>query len=471
MNEQQTLETTVFIMFYGGVTVLSLIACLYLLFRRGNAFAADVTSPARLRHWTAVFFAAFTLGHLWYLPSYFSSSNDDMILTGLIGGLLDTMIIFPLAIIILFCMLQDRKRPLWPAALMVAPLVAGMAWSIYCRSMDFLPVIRVYFLLMCMGLGIYMVREVRRYGRWLRDNYADLEHKEVSQSLVVMAIILFVFVFYVAGYGLPAYEYVTQMVGTILICFLLWRVETLSDLSLSQSVLPSEEEEPVTAENQEDYALAQASDDNTRALLKEHCEDTELYLLHDLTLYQLAKTIGTNRTYLTRYFARQGTTYNAYINSLRIKHFVSLSREAAAAQRPFTAQKLAHESGFQSYSTFSLAFKQRMGQTASSWMRELLAAALIIFGFSFLTSCSSSDNDPKPDTTVLDQWEAGKTVTTEAITAFGGFDRCFAAEPIPDGVWQRMQGKTYKENPYIQREDLRHVKALLRPRLGLPLQD
>ena len=69
MNEQQTLETTVFIMFYGGVTVLSLIACLYLLFRRGNAFAADVTSPARLRHWTAVFFAAFTLG--WQSSSCF----------------------------------------------------------------------------------------------------------------------------------------------------------------------------------------------------------------------------------------------------------------------------------------------------------------------------------------------------------------------------------------------------------------
>jgi len=29
-----------------------------------------------------------------------------------------------------------------------------------------------------------------------------------------------------------------------------------------------------------------------------------------------------------------------------------------------------------------------------------------------------------------------------------------------DGVWQRMQGKTYKENPYIGRDDLRHIRAL-----------
>ena len=33
-------------------------------------------------------------------------------------------------------------------------------------------------------------------------------------------------------------------------------------------------------------------------------------------------------------------------------------------------------------------------------------------------------------------------------------------KPIPDDVWQRMQDKTYKENPYIGRDDLRHIRAL-----------
>ena len=58
-------------------------------------------------------------------------------------------------------------------------------------------------------------------------------------------------------------------------------------------------------------------------------------------------------------------SYNVYINDLRIKHFVSLYREAIAANRSFTAQQLAHDSGYQSYSTFSLAFKQRMGQSVT----------------------------------------------------------------------------------------------------------
>ncbi len=64
------------------------------------------------------------------------------------------------------------------------------------------------------------------------------------------------------------------------------------------------------------------------------------------------------------------------------------------------------------------------------------------------------------DTRALTEWQAGKTVTDEEIEAFGGIDKCFAAEPIPDTVWNRMQGKTYKDNPYIGRSDLRHIRAL-----------
>jgi len=51
-------------MFYAVLAALSLVACFYLLFRRGNAFARDITPPVRLRRWTAVFFAAMTLSHL-----------------------------------------------------------------------------------------------------------------------------------------------------------------------------------------------------------------------------------------------------------------------------------------------------------------------------------------------------------------------------------------------------------------------
>lgn len=80
---------------------------------------------------------------------------------------------------------------------------------------------------------------------------------------------------------------------------------------------------------------------------------------------------------------------------------------------------------------------------------------LFIMGMS---SCAHTHNDI--DSIALRQWQAGRTVTAQAIEDFGGVEKCFASEPIPDGVWARMQGKTYKENPYIGRADLRHIRAL-----------
>ncbi len=176
----QIREDHLYIMLYAVVTTMAMMACCYLLFRRANAIAPDITSSARLRRWAGVFFASIALNHVWYMPIAFLSASEDIVMTDLIGGLLDFMTVFPLAIAVLFVMLQDRRRPLWPVAVMMAPI---------------------------------------------------------------------------------------------------------------------------------------------------------------------------------------------YINGLRIQHFVNLYRKSAANHQPITAQKLAYQSGFRSYNTFSVAFKKRMGMTATEWMR------------------------------------------------------------------------------------------------------
>ena len=104
--------------------------------------------------------------------------------------------------------------------------------------------------------------------------------------------------------------------------------------------------------------------------MEERCVVTRLYLQHDLTILQVAQAIGINRFYLSQYFSSHGTTYNAYINNLRINHFVSLYRETVQTNQSIVAQQLASDSGYRSYSTFSLAFKQRMGKSVTAWMRN-----------------------------------------------------------------------------------------------------
>ena len=362
----QIRDDTFFLMFYASVVMLALIACCYLLFRQGNAFAKDITPPTRLRRWTAAFFGSVALCHLWYLPMYFLTSPDDVKLGSLIAGLLDSMTIIPLTIIVLLTMLQDRRRPLWPVAVMIAPLIVGLTWCIASRSGDLLPVLYAYFLLMWLGVIIYMVCAIRQYGRWLRDNYADLEHKEVWQNFLVLGIFLLVYVIYSLDEGGLIFEYAMEVTDVILICYLVWRVETLSDLSIHTT---DEEEEIVTTENVEDNKLPLSIRNSIESLLQQHCIDTRLYLQNDLSIFQLAQSIGTNRFYLSQYFSSQGTTYNAFINNLRINHFVSLYQGAVTAKRSFTAQQLAQESGFHSYRTFSDAFKRKMGQSVTAWMK------------------------------------------------------------------------------------------------------
>ena len=228
---EQIREYPFYIILYSVVMALAMQSCCYLLFRRNNAFASDIQSPLRLRRWTAALFASITLSHIWYMPILFLTSSNDMMLSFLIGTLLDCITFFPLAIIVLLTMLQDRRRPLWPVVVMVVPLVVIIALCIANSSDALFPLLNGYLLLMSICLIIYMVRALRQYGRWLRDNYADLEHKEVWQSFVVLAIILFVFGIYsVTNLGW-VYQYILQLNAIVLICYLLWRVETLSDLS------------------------------------------------------------------------------------------------------------------------------------------------------------------------------------------------------------------------------------------------
>ena len=345
---EQIQGEVLFIMFYGAAAMLSLTACCYLLFRDGNAFIADVTSPIRLRRWVAALFASMFLSHVWYMPTYYLSSNEDIMLSAIVGAVLDFMMLIPLAIVVLLVMLQDRRRPLWPVFMMI-------------------PMFYIYYLLLAIGFIIYIVRATRQYGRWLRENFADLEHKEVWQSFMILAIILLIFFFYAFESQSPANKYVTQLNNIILVCLLLWRVETLSVLSIPVN---DAEEEALTTENVDDNALPLSIRSSIGLLLQKHCIDKQLYLQHDLNLLQLAKVIGTNRLYLSQYFSSQGTTYNEYINHLRIDFFISLYHKAVATHRHYTAQQLAIESGFRSYNTFMRVFKQRMGQNVRKWMDE-----------------------------------------------------------------------------------------------------
>jgi AraC-like DNA-binding protein len=352
--EQIPTEEILFLILYGITGAVPAFAAVYLLLRRGNAFAPDVTPPVRLHRWTAAFFIVMSLAHVWWILFYIYSGDLHSV-SNLVLATLDCLLLFITIAGTMLAMLQDRRRPVWPALVIMIPFVAlAAAFMAYPSSL--LEQMTAYYILLLYVLFTgYMVVMIRQYGRWLNDNYADLENKKVWLSQMVALVSMLLFIFYVFANDM-VFIWLIHIVELVLVGLLLWRVETLPQL-------PTLAEQPTAAPVTIDLAQIEQ-------LLAEHCVDTQLYLQHDLTLQQLAQAVGTNRFYLSQYFSRQGITYNTYINNLRINHFIRHYQEVAASQQPVGAQQLAQESGFRSYSTFSRAFTQRMGQSVTAWMRE-----------------------------------------------------------------------------------------------------
>ena len=352
---QTPTQLILFFILYGITGAMPFFAAVYLLLRRGNAFAPDVTPPVRLRRWASAFFAVAALGHVWWYLFYIYS-HDLQSAGYVVVVVLDCVALLTTIAGTLLAMLQDRKRPVWPAFAAMVPFVALGVLQILFPEMSFLVIATIYILSIYVLFSVYMVFAVRQYGRWLNDNYADLENKKVWLSQTVSLVCLLLFILYTLVDTDTIY--ILHVIELVLFGLLLWRVETLPQL-------------PTQPQTQQPTAAPVTIDlSHIEQLLKEYCVDTQLYLQHDLSLQQLAQTIGTNRSYLSQYFSRQGITYNTYINSQRVNHFIKRYEEAVAAGQHVAAKQLAHESGFRSYSTFSLAFKQRTGQTVTAWIRD-----------------------------------------------------------------------------------------------------
>ena len=374
MPEQITPLSILYLLLHGAGTAVAVVLFLYLLLCRGKAIAPDITPPARLRRWAAALFGVMALAHIWWILFYTYSDDTRSVIYGLLVAI-DCMVLPFVFVGTLLTMLQDRRRPLWPIVVYMTPCAVLAVLQIALPSVDLTTPNKIYGLVIVVAFIVYMVVSVRQYGQWLRDNYADLEHKEVwvSLTLLIGLMVLLMSFEYTDNYVIST---IAHLIGFPLAGLLLWRVETLSDLS-TDSLMPRSAQEDASQSKRSAMPLSEAKSLSSKGeishigqLLAKHCEDTQLYLQPDLTLAQLSAAIGVNHYYLSQYFASQDTSYYAYIHDLRVRHFIARYRELAAAHEPIVAQQLAQESGYHSYSTFSTAFKQRMHKSVTAWMRE-----------------------------------------------------------------------------------------------------
>ncbi len=365
MEQHYLFENIILFPLYGAIIMLSLAASIYLLLRPYNALSRDITPPVRLRRWAAALLVFMGISHLWWLFIYYGFPNSDPFNRILLCTALDTGIILPVIMCTMLVMLQDRRRPLWPVAV-ATTFALAMLLAIYVLGIRKATFVALPVVLFLLSFCMMMVYATKQYERWLLDNYADLQHKEVRTTFIVMAVFMLIIIAYYFANDYFFFQVFIEVVDILFIFILLWRVvtlQTLTEPAVDDNIAAPADSEKVEQRTDPINAKLQT-------LLQQYCVAGQYYLKHDASLTQLARIMGTNTTYLSQHFAQQGLTYNAYINSLRIEHFERLYREALSTHQSATATELAAQCGFRSYKAFSAAFKQKKGQTVSRWMSE-----------------------------------------------------------------------------------------------------
>lgn len=106
--------------------------------------------------------------------------------------------------------------------------------------------------------------------------------------------------------------------------------------------------------------------------LEKLVEEKKIYLNPDLNLSDLAKQIGTNKTYLYLYLKQvKQTSFSNYINSLRITLETTRLLETMTDEHPYSINEISTMAGFQSISTFRRAFYNQYGCTATAYLKRL----------------------------------------------------------------------------------------------------
>ena len=102
MYEYLGLQDVFFLMLYGGAALVALVAAVYLLLRRGNAFVGEeIRSSKRLRRWTAALLMAMAASHVWWYVIGIYWLADDRLVRTITTITLDYATLVPLAMAVL----------------------------------------------------------------------------------------------------------------------------------------------------------------------------------------------------------------------------------------------------------------------------------------------------------------------------------------------------------------------------------
>lgn len=196
--------------------------------------------------------------------------------------------------------------------------------------------------------------KVQRQIKYIRDNFSNIDRIDVTWLKPVFA---FTIVSQLAWLFTSLYANVVADIVYYFSVILLWLMVLHYSWNFHPIAVENDEKTPATPLKQT-LPIAEG-------VLEQVVEEQRLYLNKNLTLADLAKALGTNRTYVSNYLGQfRGQTFYDYINEMRISRMsIPLMRE----HPEYKLEHIAKESGFASMSTFRRAFTKLTGQMPSQF--------------------------------------------------------------------------------------------------------
>lgn len=204
---------------------------------------------------------------------------------------------------------------------------------------------------------VWVVHDLPRYHRWLKNEYSYQENINLHWLRGVTLLFFIILCLWVVDCIYPSafidtIYLLSSLVGWMVVCYFINRQELVIKEVIDS--LPTETAEPL-APAAADGETEESDNDRIQALseqLEKLFAVDKVYLEPRLRLVDLAQKLGTNRTYLSNFFNKERqTTFYEFVNGYRISHSENL-----LTTTDYTLDVVAELSGFNSLSTFRRAF-------------------------------------------------------------------------------------------------------------------
>ena len=206
------------------------------------------------------------------------------------------------------------------------------------------------------GFMIYMVYAVRRYNQQLINNFSNIEYLHVRwlkgvAVMLVACLIAWVISYYFSSWMIDGL-YQTLLVG-------MW----------ATALYFAERQQPVQLPAISSTPILPVSGPDLTENLHQALNVDKVWLNPHLTLSDLAKQVGTNRTYLSNYLNTSlQTNFYDYINGFRLQAALEQMHDPASTA---TMVEIAESSGFNSLSTFRRVFVRAKGCTFVEYRQRI----------------------------------------------------------------------------------------------------